>query len=149
MFFMYDKQYDMLNNLDNPSPLYLKPRSSSNLVVELKVSSVRVVLRDSWMTHQSHVVMNKHNILLIRRLDTFRIHDTSPRSTQVGSTTPMCSVDIIREWEESITGTTNALQFLHMFNFLLFGQFNRGLIEQTLPLSPFSSLSLVSCSSDE
>ena len=53
-------------------------------------------------TYQSHGVVNEDDILLIRRLDTFRIHDTSTRSSKVGRTTPISPMDIIWEWEERV-----------------------------------------------
>lgn len=99
------------------------------LVMELKdqseYSSKRVGDKQKWGlgTHQSHSVVNKDDILLIGSLDTFRIHDTSSRSSEVSSSTSVCPVDIIREWEEGITRTTNSLEFLHVRIFLFFGQF--------------------------
>lgn len=85
-------------------------------------------------------MVNKHHLLFIRGLDTFRIHNTSTWRSQVCRTASVCSVNIIREGEKGIARTTNSLQFGHVRLLFLARQLFGRLVKQTLPLSSLSSL---------
>ena len=96
------------------------------------------------MVEQPQRGMCKDHPMLIRRLDTFRVHHTSTWRSEVLHPTLPRPVDIIREGEERVTRTCDAIQLLSPFLLLLNAQRLDLALKQTLPVLLLASLELFS-----
>lgn len=93
--------------------------------------------------------MAEHQVTLIRSFNTLLVHNTSTGGREVGSTTPLRSVNIVGEGEEGVGSTSDTSQLLHVLFPFFFGQRLGHGLEQALPLSTLTTLGLKRLTGDE
>jgi hypothetical protein len=87
--------------------------------------------------------VSEHDVMLVRCLDTFSIHNTSARSSEVSDTALPRPMNVIREGEERVTGASHIIQLCLPLSFLLLAQALRNGIEQTFPLRLLATFELL------
>ena len=81
----------------------------------------------------------KHHIMLIRRFNALFIHNTSTGCSEVSDTTLPCTMNIVREREERITGTRHAIEFCRELPPFFIRQRCRHFLELTFKLQLLTS----------
>lgn len=93
---------------------------------------------------QSQIRMCEDNPKLICRLDTLRIHHAPGRRGQIRHAALRRAIDVVREWEEGVTGARHALEARAPLRPLLRRQRVHLALEQALPVCEFLPQELLS-----
>ncbi len=101
--------------------------------VEMKFSVIHYNNIESMMEKPQRRV-SENNPVLVRRLDTFFVHNTSRRRSKVPNATPLHAMHVVREREERIAGTRHTVELSRVVRALLCAERRRGLLEQAFPL---------------
>ena len=71
------------------------------------------------MVEETKRSMREHHIVLVRSLNTLRVHHTPARRCEILDAAPACTMHIVREREERITRARDAVELLRMGGTLL------------------------------
>lgn len=92
------------------------------------------------MMEQAQRRVSEHDIMLVRRLDTLRVHHAPTRCREVFDTAAERAVDIVREREERVARARDATELLRVFRALGLRQRLRDRLEEALPLLALAAL---------
>ena len=95
------------------------------------------------MVEQPQRSMDKHNPMLIRRLDALLIHNAPTWRRQIPHSALPRPVHIIREWKERVARTRHALQLCCPFLLLLHTQSSNSALKHALPLCLLTAFKLL------